>query len=69
MKRLIRQALVLGALVSVPAAALARHATDASPLTDKKDDKAKNKDKSKAKTKTPTPAPSSSHSSSHSPSH
>jgi hypothetical protein len=63
MKRFIGQAIVLGTLVSVPAAVLARPLTDASPLDDKKDDKAKAK--SKDKKKTPAPAPSSSHSPAH----
>jgi len=59
MKRIIGQAIVLGTLVAVPAAAIARPTTDASPLDDKKDDKAKAKDK-KDKKKGATPAPSSS---------
>ena len=59
MKRIIAQALVLGTLVAVPALAVAHPTTDASPLDDKKDDKAKNKDKKDTKKK-PAPAPSSS---------
>lgn len=60
MKRIIGQAIILGTLVSVPAAVLARPSTDASPLDDKKGEK-QNKDKSKDKKKSPAPAPSSSH--------
>ena len=60
MKRIIGQAIILGTLVAVPAAALARPTSDASALDDKKDDK-KAKDK-KDKKKAPAPAPSSSHS-------
>jgi hypothetical protein len=59
MKRIIGQAIILGTLVAVPAAALARPTTDASPLDDKKDDK---KAKDSKKKKAPAPAPSSSHS-------
>jgi ribosomal protein L12E/L44/L45/RPP1/RPP2 len=60
MKRLIGQALVLGTLVSVPAAAIAN---PASPLDDKKEEKSKDKDKKekekgKDKKKSPAPAPS-----------
>ena len=60
MKRIIGQAIILGTLVSVPAAVLARPQSDASPLDDKKGDK-QAKDKSKDKKKSPAPAPSSSH--------
>jgi len=60
MKRIIGQAIILGTLVSVPAAVLARPQSDASQLDDKKGDK-QAKDKSKDKKKSPAPAPSSSH--------
>ena len=60
MKRIIGQAIILGTLVAVPAAVLARPVMEASPLDDKKDDK-KAKAKSKDKKKSPAPAPSSSH--------
>jgi ABC-type Fe2+-enterobactin transport system substrate-binding protein len=63
MKRIIGQAIILGTLVAVPATAIAKSATDASPLDDKKGDKSKDKDKKDSKKKTPAPAPpSSSHS-------
>jgi hypothetical protein len=58
MKRLIGQAIVLGTLVSVPAAAIAN---PASPLDDKKEEKSKEKGKEKSKDgkkKSPAPAPS-----------
>ena len=64
MKRIIGQAIIMGTLVAVPAAALARSPAEASPLDDKKGDHSKDKDKKDkdAKKKNPTPAPSSSHS-------
>ena len=60
MKRIIGQVIILGTLVAVPAAAIERSATDASPLDDKKGENSKNKDKKDTKKKSPTPAPSSS---------
>jgi hypothetical protein len=60
MKRIIGQAIIVGTLVAVPAAAIAHSATDASPLDDKKGEKSKDKDKKDGKKKSPAPAPSSS---------
>ncbi len=61
MKRIIGRTIVIGVLVCFPAVVVAHPLVDASPLDDKKDDKAKAKSKDKGKKKSPTPAPSSSH--------